>query len=96
MLAVCLIMKKGAEYSNNPRDIMSLAIQDGNSCKLCMISRLYRYLKANPNIKIFVKGSTAYLVPAESLNGECYVRSEPSLSTVDSLMYLPRYKVLEK
>lgn len=96
MLAVSLIMKKGAEFSNNPRDIMCLAIKDGNSCKLCAVLRLYRYLKANPDLKISVRGSEAYLVPAESLNGECYVRSEPNLSTVDALMHLPRCKVIGK
>lgn len=96
MLAVRLIMKKGAEYSNNPRDIMSLVIQDNKTCKLCAVSETYRYLKANPDTKISVKGSETYLVPAESLNGERYVRSELNTSTVDALMQLPRCKVLGK
>lgn len=96
MLAVRLIMKNGTENSNNPRDIMSIAIQNGNSCKLCAVAKLYRCLKDNPDMKIYINGSTAYLVPAESLNGEGYVRSEPNSSTVDALMHLPRCKVIGK
>lgn len=96
MLAVRLIMKNGKEKSNNPRDIMSIAIQNRNSCKLCAVAKLYRCLKDNPDMKIHINGSTACLVPAESLDGEGYVRSEPNSSTVDALMDLPRCKVIEK
>lgn len=96
MLAVGLIMKKGTEKSNNPRDIIGIEVCNGNICKIMSVSILHRLLKENPNLRIGVNGSNAYLMPAESMNGVRYIRSEPNLSTVDSLMHLPRRKVQGK
>ena len=93
MLAVGLVMKKGLEKSNNPRDIIDIEILNGNICKRLSVPIVYKFLKDNPSVRIGVKGSNAYLVPTESINGVGYIRSEPNLSTVDSLMRLPRSKV---
>lgn len=93
MLAVSLVMKKGMEKSNNPRDIIGIEILNGNICKKVSVPIVYKFLKDNPNVRIGIKGSNAYLVPAESINGAGYIRSEPNLSTVDSLMRLPRSNV---
>ncbi len=96
MIAVCLKMKIGADNSNNPRDILSIGIKNGNNFKICSVSVLYKFLKDNTKMSIQVNKSDAYLVPAVSLNGEHYIRSEPNSSTIDALMHLPRCKVIEK
>lgn len=93
MLAVSLVMKKGLEKSNNPRDVIGIEILNGNICKKLSVSTIYKFLKNNPDVQIGIKGCNAYLVTAESINGVGYIRSAPNLSTVDSLMRLPRSNV---
>lgn len=90
MVAVNILMKQGAEISNNPRDIMGIGISNGIVCNVYAIADLYRYLKDNSDLKIYLANSDIFLVPTMALNGDVYIRSSFAEGIADPLMRLPR------
>ncbi|MCM1524183.1 MAG: hypothetical protein NC120_06960 [Ruminococcus sp.] len=90
MIAVNILMKQGAESSNNPRDIIGIGISNGAAFNVYAVTDLYSYLKSNSDLKIYLANSDTFLVPTMALNGDVYIRSSFANGITDSLMKLPR------
>jgi hypothetical protein len=91
MRAIKIMMKNETPNSNNPKDIISLYIEnESGRIEEYKIEKLYDMLIENSHRRIFVNNSMSYLIPVCSMNGQKYVRSLPNNNTLDEIMKLPR------
>ena len=83
-------MRFGCNYSNNVLEIDSLYIPDCDRPGFYKKEVVHDYLKKNPNSIKVDRYPFPFVVPAVSVNGEKYVRSEPNDTVNDNLLKLPR------
>ena len=90
MYAQKIKMQAGCSNSNNTQEIAEIYLEGCNNPGFFPKATLHDYLNTNPNsIKVNIS-PYPYVVPAKSLRGEKYVRSEPNDTTNDNLLKLPR------
>ena len=83
-------MKSGCQQSNNVLEISQIYIEGCLNPGWFYKADIYDYLMNHPN-SIYVGISPyPFLVPAKSIYGEKYVRSEADNTTRDNLLKLPR------
>ena len=90
MNATKIKMKSGCYYSTKTSEISKIYIEGCSNPGFFDKSVLHDYLQNNPrSIQVNIY-PYPYLVPATSVNGEKYVRSEPNETPNDNLLKLPR------
>ena len=90
MKATRIKMNQGCSFSNNIQEISKIYIENCRVPGWYDKAAIYDYLISNPN-SIYVNISPyPYLLPARSIYGEKYVRSEPNDTIKDNLLKLPR------
>lgn len=90
MKAIKIKMKSGCKYSDNLLEIDSVYVAGCNNPGYFKKEVLHDYLIKNPgtiSVNIFPYPK---LIPAKSVCGEKYVKSEPNNSKKDNLLCLPR------
>lgn len=90
MKAIKIKMKTGCKYSNSTLEIDEIYITGCNNPGYFKKEVLYDYLKSNPNSIVVNIYPYPYLVPALSIYGEKYVKSEANNNEKDNLLNLPR------
>lgn len=90
MYATQIKMKQGCSSSNNVQEISEVYLEGCQAPGFYKKEGIHDYLLKNPN-SIQVKISPfPFMLPAISVRGEKYVRSEPNDTTRDNLLSLPR------
>ena len=91
MYATRIKMRQGCKNSSTPLEIAEIYLEGCTEPGFYTKEILHDYLKKNPK-SIKVKLSPfPFLIPAESLSREKYVRSEPNNTIMDNLLRLPKY-----
>ena len=83
-------MRVGCKYSDNVLEIDSLYIPDCTRPGYYKKENVHEYLKNNPGTIYVDRYPYPNVVPATSVYGEKYVRSEPNDTVNDNLLKLPR------
>lgn len=83
-------MKPGCSISNRVQEIASVYVEGCNNPGFFAKETLHDYLLNNPKSIQVKRPPFPALVPALSVYGERYVRSEPNDTTEDNLLRLPR------
>ena len=90
MYAKKIKMEQWSTAPYYPRDIAEVYVDGCDNPGFYPKATLHNYLKDHPHsIKVDI-APYPYIVPATSVNGEKYVRSEPNDTTNDNLLKLPR------
>ena len=90
MKATMIRMKDGCKYSSKTTEIADIYVEGCTNPGFFPKEVLHSYLTKNPG-SIYVNISPyPQLVPATSINGEKYVRSEANDTPNDNLLKLPR------
>ena len=90
MYAKKIKMMSGCSNSNNTQEIAEIYIDGCTDPGFYPKAVLYDYLKKHPgSIKVYISPYPDVL-PALSVRGEKYVRSEPNDTSKDNLLKLPR------
>jgi len=90
MYAKKLKMQQGCSKSNSTQEIAEIYIDGCKNPGFFKKETLHDYLKKNPDsIKVNIS-PYPYVIPAVSVNGEKYVRSEQNDTPHDNLLKLPR------
>lgn len=91
MKAIRIKMKENAKFSNNPKQVEGIYIDNGSEQILYSVDEIYKLLTNEPATVIYVGDDTsAYLVPITATNGKGYIRSVPNIGMIDLIMRLPR------
>ena len=92
MKATMIRMQQGCENSYDTQVIADIYIEGCDNPGFFPKEVLHDYLNQNPNsIRVNIS-PYPYLLPATSINGIKYVRSESNDSPHDNLLNLPRVK----
>lgn len=90
LYATKIKMQAGCKQSSNTLEIAEIFVEGCDNPGFFLKSTLHDYLKKNPDsIKVNIS-PYPFLVPATSVKGEKYVRSEPNDTPRDNLLKLPR------
>lgn len=90
MKATRIKMKNGCGNSNSTLEIAEIYVDGCDKPGFFKKENLHDYLKTNPgSIQVNIH-PYPNLVPATSVRGEKYVRSEPNDTQHDNLLKLPR------
>lgn len=90
MKATKIRMKNGCKYSTKTTEIADIYVEGCTNPGFFSKEILHNYLNDHPG-SIYVNISPyPNLVPATSVNGEKYVRSEANDTPYDNLLKLPR------
>ena len=91
MYARKIKMQQGCANSNSTQDIAEIYVDGCNNPGFFAKETLHDHLQKNPNtIQVGTPPYYPYLLPATSVNGVKYVRSEPNDTQHDNLLNLPR------
>ena len=90
MKATKVKMRLGCRYSDNVQEIDSVYIVGCREPGYYKKEALYDYLVEHPGAIKVDRYPYPYVVPALSVYGEKYVRSEPNDTVRDNLLQLPR------
>lgn len=83
-------MKYGCHYSDNVLEIDQVYLEGLRYNGYYKKEDIHDYLKNNPNTIVVNIYPYPYVIPAESVYGEKYVKSEPDSTNKDNLLRLPR------
>lgn len=91
MKAIRIKMKENTKFSNNPKQVEGIYIDNGSEQIFYSVDEIYKLLTNEPATVIYVGDDTsAYLVPITATNGKGYIRSVPNTGMIDLIMRLPR------
>ena len=91
MYAKKIKMQQGCENSNSALEIAEIYIDGCDKPGFYTKASVHDYLQDNPNtIKVNIGPYYPYLIPATSIRGVKYVRSEANDTPHDNLLKLPR------
>lgn len=90
MKATKIKMKPGCGRSDNVREISEIYLVDNQNNGFYAKESIHDFLKEHPNSIYVDIYPYPDLVPATSMYGEKYVRSEPNDTVNDNLLKLPR------
>lgn len=91
MYATAIKMQSHKSYSNDLTEIDSIYIEGCATPGFFSKEVIHDYLRDNPgsiSVKLY---PYPQLIPATSIYGEKYVKSQANASTSDNLLKLPRY-----
>jgi hypothetical protein len=91
MYAKKIRMQQGCTNSNKTQEIAEIYVDGCNNPGFFSRASLHDHLVKSPNsIKVSIAPNYPYLLPATSVNGVKYVRSEANDTPHDNLLKLPR------
>ena len=91
MYASAIRMRSNKNYSNDLMEIDSIYIEGCTKPGFYRKEIVYNFLKINPGSISVKHYPYPPLIPATSIYGEKYVKSQANNSTYDNLLMLPRY-----
>ena len=83
-------MKPGCNNSLKCEEIDSLYLEGSEINQFYKKSIVHDFLKENPNTIKVKDNYGPFVLPAVSINGEKYVKSQPNNTMIDNLLSLPR------
>ena len=91
MYATKIKMQQGCENSNSTQEIAELYIEGASNSGFYTRESIHNHLLESPNsIKVNIGPYYPYVIPATSVRGVKYVRSEANDTPHDNLLKLPR------
>ena len=91
MYARKIKMQQGCSNSYNTQDIAEIYVDGCDNPGFFTRATLHDHLQKKPStIRVGISPNYPYLIPATSVNGVKYVRSEPNDTEHDNLLALPR------
>jgi len=91
MYATRIKMQQWCENSYNTQEIAEIYVEGCQTPRFYTREALHNHLLTNSNtIRVKIGPHYPYLLPATSVNGVKYVRSEPNDTPHDNLLNLPR------